>query len=205
MKNTVYISKACLERLPKYLRVLKDNRNENVEYVSSTIIANELNFSSIQVRKDLALISKNDGKPGKGFNVGKLIEDLEDFLGIDNMTDAIIVGAGKLGQALLNYKGFANNVNIVMAFDNDKEKCDNKKIFYISKFDDLVKRMNINIGIITVPKEEAQNVCDMMIKAGIKAIWNFAPIKLNVPSNVVVKDEDLSGSLLILLKSLNKK
>ena len=205
MKNTIYISKVCLERLPKYLRVLKNKRDENVEYISSTIIANELNSSSIQVRKDLALISKNDGKPGKGFNVEKLIEDLEDFLGIDNMTDAIIVGAGKLGQALLNYKGFENNVNIVMAFDNDKEKCDNKKIFHISKFDNLVKRMNIHIGIITVPKEEAQSVCDMMVEAGIKAIWNFAPIKLNAPDKVVIKDEDLSGSLLILLKGLNKK
>lgn len=205
MKNTIYISKVCLERLPKYLRVLKNKRDENVEYISSTIIANELNSSSIQVRKDLALISKNDGKPGKGFNVEKLIEDLEDFLGIDNMTDAIIVGAGKLGQALLNYKGFENNVNIVMAFDNDKEKCDNKKIFHISKFNNLVKRMNIHIGIITVPKEEAQSVCDMMVEAGIKAIWNFAPIKLNAPDKIVIKDEDLSGSLLILLKGLNKK
>lgn len=205
MKNTIYISKVCLERLPKYLRVLKNKRDENVEYISSTIIANELNSSSIQVRKDLALISKNDGKPGKGFNVEKLIEDLEDFLGIDNMTDAIIVGAGKLGQALLNYKGFENNVNIVMAFDNAKEKCDNKKIFHISKFNNLVKRMNIHIGIITVPKEEAQSVCNMMVEAGIKAIWNFAPIKLNAPDKVVIKDEDLSGSLLILLKGLNKK
>ena len=150
-------------------------------------------------------ISKSDGKPGKGFNVAMLISDLENFLGLNNVTDAVIVGAGKLGQALLNYKGFEKNINIIMAFDIDKSKCDNKKIFYIDKMENLIKRLNIHIGIIAVPKDEAQKVCDILIKSGVKAIWNFAPINLNAPSKVVIKNEDLSASLLILLKSLNKK
>lgn len=201
----IYVSKACLERLPCYLRLLKEKREGGIEFISSTSIANELSLNSVQVRKDLALISKSDGKPGRGFNVSMLISDLENFLGLNNVTDAVIVGAGKLGMALLGYKGFEKNINILMAFDSDKSKCDNKKIFYIDKMEDLIKRLNIHIGIITVPKEEAQNVCDTLVKAGVKAIWNFAPTNLIAPSKVIIKNEDLSASLLILLKSLNKK
>ena len=130
---------------------------------------------------------------------------MEEFLNLNNMTDAIIVGAGKLGQALMNYKGFENNTNILIAFDIDKSKCDNKKTFYIDKMENLIKRMNIHIGIITVPKEAAQEVCDKMIKCGIKAIWNFAPVNLKVPGNIVIKNEDLSASLLVLLKNLKEK
>ena len=201
----IYVSKACLERLPCYLRLLKEKRESGVEFISSTSIASEFSLNSVQVRKDLALISKSDGKPGRGFNVSMLISDLENFLGLNNVTDAVIVGAGKLGMALLGYKGFEKNINILMAFDSEKSKCDSKKIFYIDKMEDLIKRLNIHIGIITVPKEEAQNVCDTLVKAGVKAIWNFAPTNLIVPSKVIIKNEDLSASLLILLKSLNKK
>lgn len=201
----IYVSKACLERLPCYLRLLKEKRESKIEVISSTSIASELSLNSVQVRKDLALISKSDGKPGRGFNVSMLISDLENFLGLNNVTDAVIVGAGKLGMALLGYKGFEKNIDILMAFDSNKSKCDNKKIFYIDKMEDLIKRLNIHIGIIAVPKEEAQNVCDTLVKAGVKAIWNFAPTNLIVPSKVIIKNEDLSASLLILLKSLNKK
>lgn len=205
MENNQYISQASLKRLPKYLRVLKDKKENGVELISSTAIAKELNLNPIQVRKDLALVSKSNGKPGIGFCTQNLISDMEEFLNLNNMTDAIIVGAGKLGQALMNYKGFENNTNILMAFDIDKSKCDNKKTFYIDKMENLIKRMNIHIGIITVPKEAAQEVCDKMINCGIKAIWNFAPVNLKVPENIVIKNEDLSASLLVLLKNLKEK
>lgn len=205
MENNQYISQASLKRLPKYLRVLKEKKENGVELISSTAIAKELNLNPIQVRKDLALVSKSDGKPGIGFHIQNLILDMEEFLNLNNMTDAIIVGAGKLGQALMNYKGFENNTDILMAFDIDKSKCDNKKTFYIDKMENLIKRMNIHIGIITVPKEAAQEVCDKMIKCGIKAIWNFAPVNLKIPENIVIKNEDLSTSLLVLLKNLKEK
>ena len=191
--------------LLSFLRNFTFFTRNKIEFISSTSIARELSLNSVQVRKDLALISKSDGKPGRGFNVSMLISDLENFLGLNNVTDAVIVGAGKLGMALLGYKGFEKNIDILMAFDSDKSKCDNKKIFYIDKMEDLIKRLNIHIGIIAVPKEEAQNVCDTLVKAGVKAIWNFAPTNLIVPSKVIIKNEDLSASLLILLKSLNKK
>lgn len=205
MKNNIYISQASLKRLPKYLRILKGMKDAGIEYISSTAIASELNLNSIQVRKDISIVSKTDGKPGIGFNIDKLILDMEDFLNLNNVTDAIIVGAGKLGQALIQYKGFSQSINILMSFDNDKSKCDNKKIFYIDKMEDLISRMNIHIGIITVPKESAQEVCNKMIKSGIKAIWNFAPINLKVPENIIIKNEDLTASLLILLKNLKEK
>lgn len=200
------ISKATLARLPQYLRVLKKLKNqEDIENISSTMIAEILKLNSIQVRKDLALVSHQEGKPGVGFNVNDLIKDLEEYLGLENVTDAVLVGAGRLGQALLNYPGFEGNFNIVMAFDNDKSKCDNKNIFHINNIKKLIKDKNIKIGIITVQKSAAQEVCDILVEVGIEAIWNFAPITLNVPENVIVKNEDLSASLMILSKKLYGK
>lgn len=205
MENSVHISQASLKRLPSYLRVLKEEKNAGLMYGSSTKIAEELDLSPIQVRKDLALISTSNGIPGKGFCIDNLILDMEDFLNLNNTTDAIVIGAGKLGKALMNYNGFENNVNVLMAFDIDKSKCDGKKIFHVSKMKNLIKRMNIRIAIITVPKDVAQEVCDALVNFGIKAIWNFAPVSLKVSEDVVIKNEDLSASLLILLKQLKKK
>ena len=205
MEENIHISEASLRRLPGYLRTLKDKKENGISNISSTVLANDLDLNPIQVRKDLALVSKSNGKPGVGFNIDELIYDLEDFLNINNITDAIVVGAGKLGSALMNYNGFDKSINILMAFDNDKAKCDNKKIFNINKMEDLIRRMNIHIGIITVPKESAQDVCDMMIRSGVKAIWNFAPIRLRVNKDVIVKNEDLSASLLVLLNLLKEK
>jgi len=199
------ISVSSLQRLPKYLRVLKKLQENDVEYVSSTYIANELKLNSIQVRKDLAYVSSNDGKARIGFKVSELIDDIENFLDLNNIKDAIVVGAGSLGHALMNYKGFENNINIIMAFDNDHRKCDNKKVFHIDKLENLIKRMNIHIAIMTLPKENAQEVCDRLVKSGIRGIWNFSPVTLKVPETVKVRNEDLSSSLAVLLKQMNDK
>lgn len=200
------ISKATLSRLPQYLRILKKLKNEeDVENISSTTIAEILKLNSIQVRKDLALISHQEGRPGIGFNVNDLIKDLEDVLGLEKVTDAVLVGAGRLGQALLNYSGFEGNFNIVMAFDNDNSKCNGKNIFHVSNIKEQIKEKNIKIGIITVQRVSAQEVCDMLVDAGIKAIWNFAPVTLKVPDDVIIKNEDLSASLMILSKKLHER
>ena len=199
------ISVSSLQRLPKYLRVLKKLQENDVEYVSSTYIANELKLNSIQVRKDLAYVSSNDGKARIGFKVNELIDDIENFLDLNNIKDAIVVGAGSLGHALMNYKGFENNINIIMAFDNDHRKCDNKKVFHIDKLENLIKRMNIHIAIMTLPKENAQEICDRLVKSGIRGIWNFSPVTLKVPETVKVRNEDLSSSLAVLLKQMNDK
>ena len=203
MKEKEAISIATFKRLPLYLRILKEKKKNNIENIPSTVFAKELNFTSIQVRKDLAKISDNEGKAGIGFNVDELIKNIEELLGVNNNRDAIIVGAGSLGKALLNYKNFGKEINMIMAFDNDKRKCDNKKIFYIDKMEELIKRFNIKIAIITTPEESAQEVCDKLVECGIKAIWNFAPVTLKVKENVIIRNEDLATSLLILLKKLD--
>ena len=104
----------------------------------------------------------------------------------------------------MNYNGFENSVKVVMAFDSDVSKCDNKHIFHISQMEKLIQKENIHIGIITVPKEAAQETCDLIISAGITAIWNFAPTNLHIPQGVNIKNEDLSASLSILIKQMTK-
>lgn len=205
MEKNIKISMAGLNRLPKYLRILKEKQLNNIQNISSTLIAEELKLNPIQVRKDLALVSKTDGKPGVGFETDQLIADIEKFLGVNNSRNAIILGAGRLGQALLNYNGFGNDVNILMAFDNEKSKCDNKKIFHINTLEKKILEKDIHIAIITMPANNAQEMCDRLVNSGIKAIWNFAPTNLKVPENIVIKNEDLSTSLLILLKMLEEK
>ncbi len=205
MEKNIKMSMAGLNRLPKYLRILKEKQLNNIQNISSTLIAEELKLNPIQVRKDLALVSKTDGKPGVGFETNQLIADIEKFLGVNNSRNAIILGAGRLGQALLNYNGFGNDVNIMMAFDNDKSKCDNKKIFHIDTLENKIIEKDIHIAIITMPANNAQEMCDRLVNSGIKAIWNFAPTNLKVPENIVIKNEDLSTSLLILLKMLEEK
>ena len=197
------ISISTLHRLPAYLRILKSLKDE--EYVSSTTIAEKLNLNSVQVRKDLACISTSEGKARLGFNTKQLTEDIESFLQINNTTDVIVVGAGRIGQALMQYGNFENNVNIVMGFDSDLRKCDNKKIFPIDKLESLVKRMNIHIAVLSVPADSAQTVCDLLVKVGIKGIWNFTTVHLNVPKDVKVKNEDLSASLMVLIKQLREE
>lgn len=205
MKENISISDATLKRLPQYLRILKEKQSSNIQCISSTAIANELQLNPIQVRKDLALISQSEGKPGVGFEISGLINNIEESLGLNNSNEAILIGAGRLGQALLNYKGFENRLNIRVAVDSEQKKCDNKKIFHIKKMEDLIQKMNIHIAIITVPKEDAQNVCDVLVENGIRAIWNFAPVNLKVPENIVLKNEDLTTSISILLKKLEEK
>ena len=204
MKKNIEVSLATFKRLPLYLRILNDKKKNNVENISSTILAKELGLTGIQVRKDLAQISDKEGKAGIGFNIEELRKNIEELLGLNSKRDAIIVGAGRLGKALLNYKNFGKEINMLMAFDNDIQKCDDKNIFHIDKMENMIKKLNIKIGIITTPKENAQEMCDKLIKYGVKAIWNFAPITLKIPENIAVKNEDLSISLLILLKNLDK-
>lgn len=205
MRDKESISSASLKRLPQYLRVLREKERQKFEFISSTTIAYELKLNPIQVRKDLAFVSNSDGKPGVGFEIKELIKNLEDFLGLKKSIDAIIVGAGRLGHALLNYNGFENNINILAAFDFDMNKCDNNKVFYIDEMEKIIRSKKPCIGIIAVPRIEAQKVCDELIKYGIKAIWNFAPINIKVPEDVIIKNEDLSASLSILLKMLEDK
>jgi redox-sensing transcriptional repressor len=203
------ISKQLLQRLPLYLNYLK-NYADREGYISAPLIANAMKLNEVQVRKDLAAVSSSGGRPKTGFAAGQLIRDIEKFLGYDNVNEAVIAGAGHLGSALLSYPGFNDyGLKILMGFESDEKlvgtSIAGKQILHIDKLADVCKRLKIHIGIITVPLESAQEVCDKMVAGGILAIWNFAPVHLNVPDNVVVQNQNMAASLAILSKHLSEK
>ena len=203
------ISVQALQRLPLYLQYLKTLPLDKETNISAKALGNALGMGEIQVRKDLSAVS-DGGKPKVGNCTAELIKDIEAFLGYDNVNDAVLVGAGRLGGALLSYEGFkAYGLNIVAAFDSDLEKCgvdeSGKQIFPISKMENLCRRLKIELAIITVPAQNAQQVCDSLVKSGIKAIWNFAPTHLSVPQDIILKNEIMAASLAVLSKNLRDK
>ena len=208
-RDIANISRATIGRMPSYLRFLKEKELAGERTVSSTAIAEELNLNAVQVRKDLAVISSVAGKPKLGFEIADLIADINRFLGYDNVTDAVLVGAGGLGRALVGYVGFKNyGLNIVAAFDSSPKLIGKKfggvQVYDAAETSRLVRRLNVLIGIIAVPKEAAQQVADELVEGGVRAIWNFAPANLVLPQNVAVKNEDMAGSLAILSKRLEQ-
>lgn len=195
------ISKSVLKRLPGYLSYLKSIPENASPYISATALANALNMGEVQVRKDLAMVS-NGGRPKIGYLRESLIEDISQFLGYDNTTDAVLIGAGKLGQALCGYSGFADyGLNILAAFDA-KPMADRTEegtpIYSMDQLQSFCKTNKVIMGIITVPAKHAQQVCDQLIECGVKAVWNFAPTHLDVPSNILVQNENMATSLAVL-------
>lgn len=203
------IPEPTLRRLPKYIDLLKRLQSTNIKYVSSNYIADKLNLDSIQVRKDLA-ITGIIGKPKLGFDLDELIRSLNHTLNWDNLNDAFLVGIGSLGSAIVGYRAFSSyGLNIVAAFDNDPEKVGKTvngiEILPVTKLGEMIKRMKINIGILTVPAEDAQTIADEMAEAGISAIWNFAPTHLKVNKDVIVENAQLTQSLGVLTHKLAEK
>ena len=195
------VSKSVLKRLPGYLNYLKTLSDVPSPYISATALANALGMGEVQVRKDLAMVS-DGGRPKVGYLRKALIDDIEQFLGYDNTTDAVLIGAGKLGRALLGYSGFeAYGLNILAAFDADPN-CSRQEasvpVYHISKLHAFCDNQKVLMGIITVPAEYAQSVCDQLIACGIKAIWNFAPTHLEVPAGILVQNENMATSLAVL-------
>lgn len=202
------ISKATLSRLPIYLNYLRGLHSDADAYISATAIAKALNFGEVTARKDLAAVS-GGGKPKIGYKVSDLIEILEQQLGYNSLTKAVLVGAGKLGRALLEYKEFERyGVKIEAAFDSDF-KAQNRgvktQVFPMEQFENYCKDNDIRLGIITVDVDSAQPVCDRMIKSGIKAVWNFAPCNLKIQNDILIKNENLALSLAHLNITLNLK
>ena len=195
------ISKSVLKRLPGYLAYLKTLNDTNSPYISATALANALGMGEVQVRKDLAMVS-DGGRPKIGYNRVALIDDIEQFLGYDNTTDAVLIGAGKLGQALLGYSGFeAYGLNILAAFDAKpmaETSNEGTPIYPMEQLEGFFKANKVLMAIITVPAAHAQSVCDRLIGCGIKAIWNFAPTHLEVPANILVQNENMATSLAVL-------
>ena len=188
-----------IRRLPGYLHLLKELRDEGQETVSTTLLASEMQIDPIVIRKDLTITGAS-GKPRTGFVVSDLIAAIENFLGWRTATDAFLIGAGNIGSALLGYGGFASyGLRIVDAFDASPAKIGTivhgHLILPMEKLADRVATVNARLGILAVPAESAQDAADMMVSAGILGIWNFTPVKIKVPPQVVTQKEDLASGL----------
>ena len=193
------IPQPSLGRLPQYHHLLVELKVKGVRQVSCSTIGDALNLVPVQVRKDLQYTGIV-GKPKTGYSVDELVLSIESFLGWNNVNEAFLAGAGNLGTALLGHERFSRfGLRIVAAFDTDPRKTGqwihDKAVLPLDKLADLAQRMSIHLGIITAPAEVAPAIADEMVKGGIQAIWNFAPVKLKVPENIIVHNEDLYSSL----------
>lgn len=201
----IEVSRATMGRIPVYLKYLKSTEL-NTENISATALAKELGLGEVQVRKDLGAVS-GAGRPKTGYNVSELISVLEKFLAPNENSNVVIVGAGKLGRALLDYSGFRDyGLDIMAAFDkavSSPEKSNlGKPVYSMELLDDFCRENNIRIGVIAVPAHSAQEVCDRFIKNGIRAVWCFAPCTLSVPDNIQVQYENMALSLAYLNKKI---
>jgi redox-sensing transcriptional repressor len=191
-----------VRRLPSYLHIIRQLQRGGDEYISGTLIAQELNLEPIQVRKDLA-ITGIIGKPKRGYPVEALIDAIERFLGWNAPRDAVLAGVGNLGAALLGYQEFQRHgLNIVAAFDNAPKKIGTSihgvPVLSVETMDAHIRSFGIKIAILTVPSPFAQETADLLINAGIEGIWNFTNVKLKVPDDVAVQKEDLSSGYAML-------
>ena len=212
-ENDRSISMATLDRMQGYLLYLKRREEECQEYISSVGLAEVMQENPAVVKKDLSMAVVSEGKPKIGYYIPDLIRDIESFMGYDKEKEAVLVGAGKLGQALLGYGGFEKyGLSIVAGFDTDPElvgkEIHGKKILPAERLFSTIKRLDIKIAVLTLPASEAQRVADALVETGIRAIWNFCPVSLNLPDNVAVKNENMAASLAVLsakLKEILKK
>lgn len=208
MKDRNYIPKATVERLPLYYRCLERvSSYENTDVVSSKELGGKLGIPSTQVRKDLSYYGEF-GRRGVGYDVDGLRKSIGKILGVDEMWQAVLVGAGNLGRALVNYEGFIKmGLKITKILDVDLVKIGNKigdiTVNSTKDLGSIVEKNNINIGIVAVPASSAQEVAENMISVGIKSIWNFAPTRLIVPEDVLVRNEDLAVGIASLIYHLS--
>ena len=195
-----------IRRLPTYLYKLSEMRKAGVSIVATPELARYMNLGEIVIRKDLAVTGVT-GQPGVGYKVKELIEAIKSYLNWDNSSEAVLVGAGSLGSALLGYEGFEEyGLRIIAAFDASPDKIGTevhgRTVFDVERLSELARRLQVRMGIICVPAAYAQEVADRMVAGGIRAIWNFASAHLNLPDDIAVKNEDMAASLAILSKRL---
>ncbi len=199
---------SCLKRFPSYLKLLRDLEAEGQEFVSGTVLASVHSLEPVIVRKDLA-ITGITGTPRIGFRVKELIAAIEQYLGWNTETKAILVGVGNLGRALMGYRGFESyRLRIVAAFDADPKKIGRLiqgiKVQSMERLTSYVQRSEIKLGVVTVSSEAAQEVVDLMVQAGILGIWHFTSVKLRVPAGVVAQKEDLAEGLAVISHRLRR-
>ena len=200
MKNEKYgLPLPTIRRLQLYLSFLKLSKKNDKQFVSAPEIAKELHIHSTQITKDFSYINVT-GKTKVGYKTDVLITVIENLFGYHNQNKAYIVGIGNLGIALIEYNTFnKEGLEIIAGFDIDTKKAgikiNNTKIFNVNKFKQNIEETPVTIGIITVPANSAQKVADLMIKCGIKAIWNFTGTTISAPNNVIVENTSIDSGL----------
>lgn len=209
MEKKKILNLAAIRRFPAYLHILKRIEKSGNEFVSTMELIERLEFETVLIRKDLAGLGLK-GVPRKGYLLKELIVAIEEYLGWNKTDEAFLVGAGALGQALLGYSLFGEKgLEIVAAFDHDAEKVgmdiNGKHVFPVEKLSDLAVRMGVKVAILCVPWQYAQSITDILVKSGIKAIWNFSAQELSVPSDVVCHNENLVSSLAVFSVKMKKQ
>lgn len=207
MERKKNISMAVIKRLPKYHRYLRELLNNEVDRISSKELSEKIGFTASQIRQDLNCFG-DFGQQGYGYNVKDLYSQISTILGLQRDYNSVIVGAGNIGQAIANYTYFEKlGFSLKGIFDVNPKiiglKINDIEVQDIDLLEDFVKHEAIQIGIICVPQKNAQKVCDLLIKSGVKGIWNFAPVDLQVPEGIIVENVHLSESLLTLTCLLN--
>lgn len=198
-----------IRRYPIYLRCIQEMIAQGDLHVSSAVIADKLGLDPVLTRKDLAMAGV-PGKPRRGYPAKELQHAINRALGWDNTTDAVLVGVGSLGSALLGYTGFEEqNLSIVAAFDGNPRMIGlthhGVKVRPMEDLPRIVQRLKIKIGILTVPTSAAQTCANQLIAAGIRGIWNFSPVQLDIPDGIVIQNVDLAQSLAVLSHEIATK
>ncbi|MCL1626267.1 redox-sensing transcriptional repressor Rex [Bacteroides caecicola] len=208
-KHTDKIPEPTLRRLPWYLSNAKLMKERGEKYVSSTQISRQINIDASQIAKDLSFVDIS-GRTRVGYKIDSLIRVLEDFLGFTNLHEAYLFGVGSLGGALLRDSGLEHfGLKIIGAFDVKPElvgtTINGVPVFHSNEFESLMKENRVNIGVLTVPINIAQEITDKMIAGGIKAVWNFTPFRIRVPEYIVVQNTSLYAHLAVMFNRLNEK
>lgn len=209
MEKKKNISMAVIKRLPKYHRYLNELLNNDVDRISSKELGEKIGFTASQIRQDLNCFG-DFGQQGYGYNVRELTNQISTILGLDKEYNAIIIGAGNIGQAIANYTRFGKmSFNLKAIFDANPKllgmRIRDVEIQDIDNLESFLINNSIDLGVICVPRINAQKVCDTLVAGGVKGVWNFAPVDLAVPDDVTVENVHLSESLLTLIYLLHDK
>lgn len=199
LKVSKTISEAVIRRMPVYHRHLQEVIDKGIERISSSQLSKLTGFTASQIRQDLNNFG-GFGQQGYGYKTVELKEQIDSILGMDKTFNTIIIGAGSLGTAIAKYQGFKNSGFIVKSLFDIKEHDDVEdiKVRNMDELEEFIGDNNIDVAIITVPKSSAEAVAKRVVNCGVKGIWNFAPVDLNLPSDIVVENVRLNDSLLIL-------
>lgn len=207
LRNTDKVPEPTLRRLPWYLSTVKLMKENGEEYVSSTSISKKINVDASQVAKDLSYV-RIAGRTRVGYKISTMIEVLEDFLGFTRIHKAYLFGVGNLGGALLQDSGLSQfGLEIVGAFDVNpnlvRTAVNGIPVYHTDDFEKVMSTNPVNIGMLTVPINIAQEITDRMVAGGIKAVWNFTPFRIRVPEDIVVQNTSLYAHLAVMFNRLN--